>query len=220
MAVSGRRVRAVQACYPRIYLACHVAHVRRRSSPAHVTAAESMVLGHLDERRPMRPTALAAHLGVAAFVGWLLPVGHVASRTTPLPEGSERGYETLRDVASYPRWRSDVTRVDVLEAEGDAVRFREHSRDGAVTLEIVEAGPPSTLVTRIADPDQPFGGTWTFEIAAAPEGSTVMITERGEIYNPLFRVVARFVLGYHRTLDRDLADLARHVSAGHRPPAT
>jgi len=65
MGVSARDVRAVQALYPRLYRACHVAHVRRAHAPTRVTAADSLVLGHLDARRPIRPTRLAAHLGAA-----------------------------------------------------------------------------------------------------------------------------------------------------------
>jgi DNA-binding MarR family transcriptional regulator len=83
MGVSSRDVRAVQAFYPRIYLACHLRHVRRATSPANVTAGESMVLGHLDARRPIRPTSLAAHLGVAksslsATIKRLTALGYVA----------------------------------------------------------------------------------------------------------------------------------------------
>jgi DNA-binding MarR family transcriptional regulator len=88
MAVADRHVRAVQACYPRVYLACHVTHVRRTTSPANITTAESMVLGHLDPRRPTRPTTLAAHLGVAksslsATIKRLTALGYVARVTDP-----------------------------------------------------------------------------------------------------------------------------------------
>jgi hypothetical protein len=81
---------------------------------------------------------------------------------------------------------------------------------------MVEARPPERIVTRIADPSQPFGGTWTFEIARVPSGSTLTITERGEVYNPIFRFMARFVFGHSRTIDRYLADLDEHFNARQR----
>lgn len=56
----------VQVAYPQIYLACHTRHVRRRSSSTGLSPADSSLLAHLDETRPIRPTALARHLGVAA----------------------------------------------------------------------------------------------------------------------------------------------------------
>ena len=59
---------------------------------------------------------------------------------------------------------------------------------------------PRLLVVRIADPDLAFGVTWRYEVAPAANGSTLTITEDGEIYNLLFRVMARFVFGYESTL--------------------
>jgi hypothetical protein len=56
-------------------------------------------------------------------------------------------------------------------------------------------------VSRIADPNLPFGGTWTFEITPAPGGARLRITEDGEIYNPLFRFMARFIFGYEGTIN-------------------
>ena len=41
------------------------------------------------------------------------------------------------------------------------------------------------------------------------EGSTVTITERGEIYNPVFRSLARFMFGYTSTMDKTLDALER-----------
>jgi uncharacterized protein YndB with AHSA1/START domain len=151
-------------------------------------------------------------VGLVTLVGWMLPVGHVAARTASVAAAPGAVFAAVRDVARYPDWRSDLKKVDLLDPGGGAVRFREHSSTGAVTMEMVELTPPSRIVTRIADPDQPFGGTWTFEIAPGPGGSTITITERGEVYNPIFRFVARFVFGHHRTLDRYLADLGGHLA--------
>jgi uncharacterized protein YndB with AHSA1/START domain len=155
-------------------------------------------------------------IGLVTIVGWVLPVGHIASRTRTVGADPEAVYEQVRDVARYPAWRSDVTRVDLLSFEAGTLRFREHSSAGPLVMEMVEARPPERIVTRIADPSQPFGGTWTFEIARVPSGSTLTITERGEVYNPIFRFMARFVFGHSRTIDRYLADLDEHFNARQR----
>jgi len=68
------------------------------------------------------------------------------------------------------------------------------------------------LVVRIADPKLPFGGTWTYEITPAPEGSSLRIREDGEVYNPIFRFVSRFVVGYSGTIDAYLKSLGRKFS--------
>lgn len=65
MAVTNRDVRLVQIAYPQIYFACHTRHIRRASTPERLSAADSTLLAHLDEERPVRSTTLARHLGVA-----------------------------------------------------------------------------------------------------------------------------------------------------------
>jgi hypothetical protein len=54
----------------------------------------------------------------------------------------------------------------------------------------------------------PFGGTWTFEVTPIGDGgSVVRITEDGEVYNPVFRFVSRYFMGYTATIDSYLKAL-------------
>lgn len=151
--------------------------------------------------------ALVVLTVTVAVVGWLLPVVHVASREASIAASPADVYGTISDVERYPAWWSEISRVEMLAADPGKIRFREHMRMGAVIMEVQESKPPSRFVTRIADPDQPFGGTWTFEIAPDGAGSRVRITERGEVYNPIFRVLSRFVFGYTGTMESCLAAL-------------
>jgi DNA-binding MarR family transcriptional regulator len=59
-------VSAVQRCYPQIYLACHVDHMRAVSTPYRLSAKDSVLLVHLDEKAAVSAGRLARHLGVAA----------------------------------------------------------------------------------------------------------------------------------------------------------
>jgi len=59
-------IAAVQRHYPQIYLACHVDHVRRKSTAYRISAGDAALLSHLDGREPVRAGDLARHLGVAA----------------------------------------------------------------------------------------------------------------------------------------------------------
>ena len=76
---------------------------------------------------------------------------------------------------------------------------------------VVEIVPPSRLVTKIVDETQ-FGGTWTFEVTPIPSGSRLTITERGEIYNVVFRALARYVFGYTGTMDGFLEGAKRKLN--------
>ena len=85
MRVSNRDVRRVQVAYPQIYFACHTRHARRASSPVGLSPADSTLLAHLDEERPVRPTSLARHLGIAAStlsaaVTRLTSLGYIVQR--------------------------------------------------------------------------------------------------------------------------------------------
>lgn len=84
MPVASRDVRAVQAYYPRIYLACHIQHIRRTPARANLTESESNLLGHLDERHPIRASDLARHMGVSrssmsATIKRLINLGYIVS---------------------------------------------------------------------------------------------------------------------------------------------
>lgn len=46
---------------------------------------------------------------------------------------------------------------------------------------------------------------------AADGGTTLRITEDGEIYNPVFRFVSRFFMGYDRTAKTYLADAGKKL---------
>jgi uncharacterized protein YndB with AHSA1/START domain len=147
---------------------------------------------------------------VVVAVGYVLPVAHVASRGVTLPRAPDEVFATLSDVAHFADWRGDVTRVDVLSAE--PLRWREHGSNGEITFVVAEAVRPLHLVTRIDDRALPFGGSWSYDLVPSGTGTSLTITERGEVYNPVFRFMSRFVFGHTATMDAFLASLARRLS--------
>jgi uncharacterized protein YndB with AHSA1/START domain len=148
-------------------------------------------------------------LAVVAF-GYALPVGHVATRDAALPAPPERVFAVITEVDAFPGWRSDVQEV-VVTARTPHLRWRERGSDGTIAFEVQESEPPRRLVTRIADKTLPFGGAWTFTLQPADGGTKLTITENGEVYNPLFRVMSRFVFGHTATLDRYLENLRAYL---------
>ena len=138
---------------------------------------------------------------LVAIIGWRLPVGHVAARSATVGRPPADVYALVADVAAYSQWWADIAKVEMLPAGPGIIRFREHMTSGPIVMEVAEAVPPQRFVTRIADPDQPFGGTWTFEIAPDAAGSRLTVTERGEVYNPIFRFLSRFVFGHTGTIE-------------------
>jgi len=145
------------------------------------------------------------------LVGLALPASHVAARTMALHKPPDAVWAVAGDLGSAPEWKKAVLKVERVPDGRGRELWRETSKMGSVLYETVERRAPSRLVRRIADPASGFQGEWTFEIAPAPEGSRVSLTERADIKNPLFRFVYRFVFGHHRFIDAHLRALARRL---------
>ena len=124
--------------------------------------------------------SIVAVIALVLICGTLLPEKHVASR--------QARYRQTPDVI----WDAIVN----------------EPRDPTVTYKIEESRPPERLVRRVIDPHHNFGGTWTYQVQPLPGGTNLRITENGEVYNPFFRFVSRFIMGHTGTIDATLKSLA------------
>jgi uncharacterized protein YndB with AHSA1/START domain len=141
-------------------------------------------------------------------VGAALPRGHQETRSARFDLPAHRLYPVLITPETFPEWRTGIARVDRLDSD----RFTEHGPDGPITFRIIERTPPSRLVVAVDDPEQVFTGTWTYELV--PEGrggesTRLHITERGEVPNPVFRVIAKLMMSPGDTMETYLEDLGR-----------
>jgi Polyketide cyclase / dehydrase and lipid transport len=162
-------------------------------------------------------TTLVGAAFMVVLIGFLLPKQHVASRAIALRRKPADVFQLISDFQAAPSWRSDVKQIELLPPSEGHIRYREKGADGTITMEIVESNPPARMITRIADKGLPFGGIWIFDISPTVAGCRLNITERGEIYNPVFRFVSRFLMGYHRTLDAYLQNVSRKFEEGSLP---
>ena len=148
---------------------------------------------------------LIVSVAAVAVVGAMLPKSHVASRSSRFKQPPQAVWDVI---TGPPGWRPDIRSSEKLAPRDGSRTWKEIDKHGqAITYESVEESPPHRLVTRIADPKLPFGGTWTQEITPDPNGCLVTITEAGEIYNPIFRFMARFVFGYTGSIEAYLKAL-------------
>jgi uncharacterized protein YndB with AHSA1/START domain len=157
---------------------------------------------------------LAGIILIIAIVGWSLPVRHSVSREVSLAATPDRVYALISDPRAFPSWRSDVDSVDLLEPVGGTRRFREYGKNGPILFEVEKEEPGRTLITRIADDKLPFGGTWTYDVLpAADRRTTLRIREDGEVYNPIFRFMSRFVMGQASTIEAYLESVRRKLGS-------
>ena len=144
---------------------------------------------------------------LVVIVGYSLPKGHSATVTVQVALPPEAVYALLTDVDKYPAWRPGVKALTRQPDRDGKPAWTEEVSGMTIPLYFERMERPSLLVARIADPSLPFGGTWTYRIAPAAGGTQVTITEDGEVYNPFFRFMSRFVFGYYATLDEFVRNL-------------
>ena len=154
-------------------------------------------------------------VATAAIVGAMLPQNHVASRSAQLSAAPEKVWSIVTDVSDYPAWRSDVDSVERLATPN--LQWREVSGSDRITFEATTMEAPSHFVTHIADKGLPFGGAWDYRIERSGTGSRITITENGEVYNPIFRLVSKYFMGHTATIDKYLAALARRTGDTYSP---
>ena len=139
------------------------------------------------------------------LIGLLLPKAHTVSRAA--------AYNTTPDklfvlIAGPQNWRPDVIRYEVVPDATGRELTQETTRNGeTVTYELLDRKPPESIKRRIATPNLPYSGTWSYFLQPHAGGTIVRITENGEVYNPVFRFVSRFILGHTRTMDHYLRAL-------------
>jgi uncharacterized protein YndB with AHSA1/START domain len=154
---------------------------------------------------------------VVALAGSRLPRNHTARMTIQLAAPRDRVWALVSNFADAPRWRSDLRSVQ-LEPRGDGrLSFVETTRQGKVPFEVVSQEAPGRQVVRIVDDALPFGGTWTWELEAAGDGTRVTITEEGFIKNPVLRLMGRFFFKPTDSGCRYLSALAREVGESVEP---
>jgi Polyketide cyclase / dehydrase and lipid transport len=136
---------------------------------------------------------------IALLIGYLLPVKHRASVTIAVPGGPEKVWQRLIDYKAYPDWRKDVKAVEGIS---DTQWVEIDQRDHRMPFSMIVRERLRTLVTQIDGRDLPFGGSWVYTLQDQGNSTVVIITENGEVYNPLFRFVSKFIMGHTATLKR------------------
>jgi len=178
--------------------------VGRRLPVGHVVARRTRISAAPDE-------IWATVTDVAGYPAWrpsvsrvvVAPTGASASAPGSVPIGAPTSSTTI-DWAELSRRR--------------AVHYR-----GNIDASVCR------FTTRITGRELPYGGSWQIDVtpcaaAAVPGGglvsrgplptsTLVTITERGEVYGPVFRALSRYVIGYSATIDGYLRDLGKRFSS-------
>ena len=154
-------------------------------------------------------------IAVVAAIGALLPKRHVIARSANFKASPEKLYVLI---AGDQSWRPDVKGCELIAGQEGRRFQRETSKHGETILyELTDEKPPAAIVRRIAAENLPYGGSWSFELQPVEGGTRVRITEDGEVYNPIFRFVSKFVIGQTSTLDTYLKAMGKAAAEDVQP---
>jgi len=152
--------------------------------------------------------AIVALIAVILGIGATLPKHHSVSRSIIVRGTPAETFAKISDFANAPKWRRYVVRVEMLPPVDGKPRFREFDRHRGVTYEVVDAVAPHHLITRIADTNLGYSGTWTYDVTPENGATRLTIREDADVTNVFFRFMSRFVIGHTATIDRYLRDVS------------
>ena len=158
---------------------------------------------------------IVALVVIVVGVGYMLPTAHVAVGSAQFHKPAAEVFRIITDVGSAATWRKDVKRVDVLPPNGNRLAWRETTKYDVVNYEgevvhTPQPDVPGRFISRVVSKDLPFGGEWIIDVAANGDASVVMVRENGEVYNPFFRFVSKYVMGHNATINGYLRELGAH----------
>jgi hypothetical protein len=150
---------------------------------------------------------------VLQLAGSRLPREHRNQVTVVLRAHRATVWRALTDYAALPQWWPTVKSIRFERLpDGTELTWNTDSHGQEIPFRTGESRTEERLVRVIAKDDLPFGGTWTYELADAPEGGTrLTLTEDGFITPPIFRAMARWFFGLDTTMKDFVARLEPHV---------
>jgi hypothetical protein len=136
-------------------------------------------------------------------IGLMLPVQHTASIQADIPASTEEVWNRITTIEKYPEWRKEIKKVESISSS----QWIEYDKSNNTPYRVAEAIPLQKWVIAIDSKNLPYGGRWTYIITKSADHTHISITEDGEVYNPIFRFISRYVMGHDATMKKYLAEL-------------
>ena len=161
---------------------------------------------------------LVGLLALMALIGAFVARDHRATSTIALRQPPDSVWKVVRDLGNITAWWPAMKKAERLPGRDGHEVWRQKIGGFDAPIIVLESSPPTRLVTQI-DPTAggAFGGTWTYELTPDSNGTRISVTEAGWISNPIFRFMARFLFGYHGSLDGYLKALGKRFGETVQP---
>lgn len=161
---------------------------------------------------------------VLTGIGTSLPIDHHAACSSTYDKPVSFVFAAVENDDTSVLWRPEIARAVLVSGRGPTAVWRETDIHGNLTTYRTAAYVYGHKLARTIDyvPGMPFAGTWTSVFLSLPVveqepmlKTQLIIIEDGKIYNPFFRFLARYVLGYTQSMRTYLEDLAKLSGKDH-----
>ncbi|CAG8612633.1 11439_t:CDS:2, partial [Acaulospora morrowiae] len=150
------------------------------------------------------------------FAAFLLPKEHVCGRTAEYALPSIELWNVLVEFGAYPRWRSNVTKVEInrpghIPPDGFEW-FREFTPRGNIKYRIVERCEGKLLKREIVrEKGMYISGSWTIQLEQVSKDITrITIIEHAIVHKTIIKIIGLFT-GFNENIDMFLTDLGRKI---------
>jgi hypothetical protein len=152
---------------------------------------------------------LIVFIAIIYLIGSLMDVKHVASIKREFKKiSADEILSVITNYKEYASWRSGLKELTV-----DSVNHwtEKNSHGDKVSYRLEMGDEKGKLITRILNKDLAYGGFWEF--TSIDDGCSIKIVENGEVYNPLFRFMAKYIFGHETTLKNYMNDLEEKLNS-------
>lgn len=156
-------------------------------------------------------TLLASFIGFVLWYGYTIPETHTASVSEYFANKKPPDiWKVIIEHELYPSWHEDVYAIKDLPPKNDYKSWKEVDANGNTVPYIIESHSPNVqLIIQSDDDSLDFSVKRTYDIIPENDGkgTTLKITEEGQIHNFLFRVIAHFLTGHTSDMDTFLRSM-------------
>ena len=167
---------------------------------------------------------LASFIGLILWYGYTIPVKHTVSVSQHYDKTATDIWLAITQYDKYPEWHEDIYAIKELPEKGGYQSWKEVDADGhTVPYIILKHSSNAQLVIQTDNKDKDFNYTRTYDLIPdtghKEKGTTLKITQNGEIHNFLFRIIAHFFTGHSNDIDTFLRSLKNKFLAEARASA-
>jgi hypothetical protein len=140
---------------------------------------------------------------IMILIGRMLPVKHTVSQSHIFRSSTDDVWKVVSNINEWKAWRSDLKNLEITSA----TTFKADNVDYSISNSV----PGVSFTTIIVTKDLPYGGSWNYVFEKEGSGCKLTVTENGEVFNPLFRFLSKYVFGHEGSMKSFMQSLTTRI---------